>query len=636
MKNLVILNIICVMFTTISAQTVYANDITVLRVCSLADAIRAANTDSAVGTCPAGNGADTIRLTRNITLDAELPQITSEVTIEGHSHTISGDNSHRIFYVTNEGSLTTNNVVLTLGKADEVNFGDQALAVGGAIYNEGTLSMGNSSFTDNSAESGGGAIGNIGELSISNSSFTDNSAEGGGAILNYERALTITESRFTGNLANIGGAILNHEGTLSITDSDFTDNSAESGGGAIGNSGMLIISDSNFTDNSSDGGGAIYSIERTLSITDSTFTGNWAKIGGVILNYEDTLIIGGTFTSNSAELSGGAIYNSEGDLEITDTAFSKNSAKENEPEDGGGAIFNNLGTVDIGESILADNSAIRGGAIYNNEGTLTIGNSDINGNSANFGGGIRNTNGTLTLHNSNLKNNSVIKLQDVDESGLGGAIHSYGEAAALNVSGSTLSGNSAEHGGGAILVRLGQIDIRNSNLSNNKSSVGGGGALAFSDGSVIVSNSTLIGNSAEAAGGIAIFGGTATLTHLTLAKNSASLAGAGITIDDQATVNLRNSIIALSGGGDCFGRFNQDIGNLIQDGSCLSARSGSPSFGTLVEPEDGSPAYFPLLVGSPAIDTANPAYCMETDQRGVARPQGDACDIGAYEYVPDA
>ena len=45
-----------------------------------------------------------------------------------------------------------------------------------------------------------------------------------------------------------------------------------------------------------------------------------------------------------------------------------------------------------------------------------------------------------------------------------------------------------------------------------------------------------------------------------------------------------------------------------------------------------------LLPGSPAIDRIPLAFCrpdgITTDQRGVKRPQGTACDIGAYEFVP--
>jgi len=41
-----------------------------------------------------------------------------------------------------------------------------------------------------------------------------------------------------------------------------------------------------------------------------------------------------------------------------------------------------------------------------------------------------------------------------------------------------------------------------------------------------------------------------------------------------------------------------------------------------------------LMSGSSAIDMADGGLCPGTDQRGVSRPQGDGCDIGAYEYEP--
>jgi hypothetical protein len=47
----------------------------------------------------------------------------------------------------------------------------------------------------------------------------------------------------------------------------------------------------------------------------------------------------------------------------------------------------------------------------------------------------------------------------------------------------------------------------------------------------------------------------------------------------------------------------------------------------------GSMGYRALLSGSPAIDAGNPATCLPMDQRGVSRPQGATCDIGAYEYT---
>ena len=82
------------------ALPVYAADITLSSSCTLADAIIAANSDRAKGDCPAGHGTDTITLVEDITLQAALPAITSDITIEGKDYTISGDNRYRIFTTT--------------------------------------------------------------------------------------------------------------------------------------------------------------------------------------------------------------------------------------------------------------------------------------------------------------------------------------------------------------------------------------------------------------------------------------------------------------------------------------------------------------------------------------------------------
>jgi hypothetical protein len=41
-----------------------------------------------------------------------------------------------------------------------------------------------------------------------------------------------------------------------------------------------------------------------------------------------------------------------------------------------------------------------------------------------------------------------------------------------------------------------------------------------------------------------------------------------------------------------------------------------------------------ILTGSPAIDAADAALRPATDQRGVVRPQGAACDVGAFQRTP--
>jgi predicted outer membrane repeat protein len=140
--------------------------------------------------------------------------------------------------------------------------GDGSVGFGGAIYNcpGSTLTVTDTTFSDNSAEQGG-AICNGGTLTINNSTFTGNRALRlkGGAIRNYG-TLTINNSTFTGNSASggIGGAINNGEafrqkGTLLINNSTLSGNTAADGkgGGIFNPDGILaIIQNSIVADNS--------------------------------------------------------------------------------------------------------------------------------------------------------------------------------------------------------------------------------------------------------------------------------------------------------------------------------------------------------------------------------------------------
>ena len=478
--------IFVVLFALFFASSAYAADIRLSSRCTLADAIIAANNDRAEGNCPAGRGADTIILSQDITLRAELPAITSKITIEGNGYTISGNNRYRIFY-NDGGTLTINNLTMTEGKTKGV-----ADAGGSAIFNgkDGKLNITNSNFSHNSALRGG-AVFNGGELSISNSAFNRNSAD------------------------RLGGAIANW-GELSISDSSFNDNSADESG-AIYNEGELYISDSSFSDNSADESGAIYN-EGELSIVNSSFSNNSAEWGGAIRNWKD------------------------GELSISDSAFSGNSAERS------------------------------GGAITNGE------------------------DGELSIVSSTFSNNSATD-------GLGGAVLNGGELSIVN---SAFSDNSAEGSGGAI-ANAGELSIVSSTFSHN--SAGAGGAIANLVNELSIVNSNFSGNSATDGLGGAVFNG--------------------------GELSMVNSIIAGRGGDACFsiGRLKQNINNFIQDGSCSPAFRGDPRLGALVTPADGSPAYFPLLASSRAIDAADSRYCPETDQIGTKRPQGAGCDIGAIEYT---
>ena len=388
MRKMTALSTAIVFALFLLAPPVYAADMAVSENCRLADAIKAANNDNAAGGCPAGENADTISLSSDIALDAELPPITSEIIIEGNGYTISGANRYRIFVIEG-GDLTINDLTLTDGKAQNkgspVVDHDRNLivsadnALGGAILNDGALTISNSDFRNNSADYMGGAILNNGALTITDSIFSDNSAgERGGAAYIWRGRANISNSAFTDNSAGKrGSAVYNLRGQTTISNSGFTGNAAVYDGGAVYNEGTLTISDSSFSDNSAgEDGGAVYSERGTLTISGSSFSDNSAGYrGGAMLNWGGTMTISGSsFNSNSArgnDAGGGAIHN-EDSLTISNSSFSGNSARY-----GGGLFLSDNANFQISTSrstlaqvTLADNSASSGGGIYAADRTI--------------------------------------------------------------------------------------------------------------------------------------------------------------------------------------------------------------------------------------------------------------------------
>ena len=297
-----------------------------------------------------------------------------------------------------------------------------------------------------------------------------------------------------------------------------------------------------------------------------------------------TATISGVTIENGIACFGGGIFNS-GTLTVTNSTLSRNSSSCN---------------------TMPPNSSFYGGGIFNYFATLTVTNSTLSGNYAGFdGGGIFNDGGTLT------------------------------------VTSSTLSGNST-NGGGGIYSDLGKVtNIPNQSAGNNNSAA------------VTVTNSTLSGNSATyAGGGILIYGGTLTVTNGTL---SGTPSGTGIETVG-GSVTMKNSIVSNNPFGEnCVnagGTLTSQGHNLSDDNSC------STFFNTGIGDVNSTPAgldpsglqnnggptqTIALLKTSLAVDAIplTPInYCtdtsgnpVKTDQRGVTRPQGSGCDIGAFELM---
>jgi predicted outer membrane repeat protein len=195
--------------------------------------------------------------------------------------------------------------------------GNTAGLDGGAIFNLATANVVQSTFATNSAQYGG-AITNDGTLTVQGSSLSGNTASGsGGAIFNFTAA-SVTQSSFATNVAQSGGAIMNYYASASFTlDADtLTGNTASGSGGAVWNYGTLTVQvNSTFSGNSAGNGGGAIANAATATVTQTAFTsafstpGNSAQYGGSIWNVGGanlTLNLGTSFTGNSATVSGGA------------------------------------------------------------------------------------------------------------------------------------------------------------------------------------------------------------------------------------------------------------------------------------------------------------------------------------------
>ena len=281
-------------------------------------------------------------------------------------------------------------------------------------------------------------------------------------------------------------------------------------------------------------------------------------------------------------------------------------------------------TVAMNDLVIADGAAAPQGGGILNYGTLDLDrvvvrdNAETSPGPANFefgGGGIYNGAGaTLNLTDSTVAEN-------VSNNQPAGGIYGF-FGSTINITRSTVSGNSAATDVAGGLRSLGNSTIVNSTFSGNVSTAWHGGGIFHTDGQLTVINSTFSGNIAPAgtASGIlvATFGApaNATLTNNVLEGNGGAVACA---IEGGAAANI------TSGGF-----------NVISDGSCNPNGTTDQSFtdallGPLAD-NGGLTRTHALQAGSPAIDAADPVVCSATDQRGVARPQGIACDVGSYEF----
>ena len=496
--------------------------------------------------------------------------INKNIRIDGKGHTIDAKNLGRIFEIDGGFAVTLTNVTLTNGKADNggaiynfgnldlvhVNFVNNTAKYGGAIMNYAYgLVLDDSTFTNNTAKIGGAIYNSADCFVVGNSTFANNTAtSNGGVIFNYGIGFVVGNSTFVNNSAADGaGAILNGGRGFVVGNSTFANNTATSKGGAIYNYGIgFVVGNSTFANNTAEDAGAVYNEGDNSVVGNSTFVNNTAtSIGGAIINNGKLVVDNSAFEDNAANYYGGAIFNWD-DLQVTNSAFDGNDilvrnirAMDN-VDNGGAAIYNwKNGKLDISKSNFTNNiknyknGNLLVGAVAT-IGDATISDSYFVNNSGRWGGALSVMGGEFSIATNFI---DIDGTKFVNNSALyGGAMFVWGSN--YSISNSVFDNNSAfgkgnmtpnNNNGGALVVTQGNIPISgtiiNSNFTNNKAQYGG--AAWINEGTIDISNSNFINNTATVEAGAIGFEPaytkiTATVYGTNFINNTAGVDGGAI------------------------------------------------------------------------------------------------------------
>ncbi len=564
---------------------------------------------------------------------------------------------------------------------------------GGILSESGSLNIINSTINGNeSTNSAGGGVNNQGGVfTVNNSTFSDNTsdANGGGIYNGFGSVVTITNSTITRNWGKTGtsaSGVRNWGSTITFSNT-IVANQISGADCHVAHGGVNISDDHNLESGTSCGFTEANDIQGTDALiaqlsnnggptpTIGLKVGSPAIDSGSCVNPTDQrgvarpqgaacdigafegLVTTSTFTVTKTEDTADGVCDADCSLREAVIAVNNGSGAGdtiNIPtaglyaltRAGAGEDMASTGDLDLLKIVTivgaSSNSVIIDGGsldrVFHNiaaDNTTISGVTIQNGSVTGDGGGIW-TEHPLTINRSVIYNNAA--------TALGGGI--YGNGTTVSINESTIGNNSATGDGGGYYSLDSTVSINRSTINNNSSSSsasilnGGGGFYSRSSSgttNVTFTNTTISGNTAAGYGGGLYILGQAEIKNSTITANSAPTGG-GIYRFNGAT-NLANSIVAnQTSGGDCSslsGSITSSGSNLESATSCGFTGTGdlqnsNPLLGPLAD--NGVPTMtHALLPGSPAINAGNNATCESTDQRGVIRPQGVNCDIGAYE-----
>jgi hypothetical protein len=360
-------------------------------------------------------------------------------------------------------------------------------------------------------------------------------------------------------------------------------------------------------------GGGLFNDAATVVLDRTTFSRNTVPPGsnvgggGAIFNFHGTMTLNAnTITDNHADNAPGVAINNQGTMTIHNSTVSGNSGSQIQSTINNG-IYGYEAKMTIDHSLIADN----GGPLANGS-TLTLTDSRVSHNTGIFGGGLFNG-GNATLTNATITDNSA--------TGTGGGIFNIGGQ--LTVTGGTIAGNTALYAGG-IYTGAGTLQVTNSTISGNTSEREGGG-IYYDSGFMELTSTTITLNTTTSTlyaggGGIYADGALALLRNTIVAANQSALTGPDV---DGQVVSLGHNLV---------GQTDDSTGWVATDLTGTSDTPLDPHLGPLQD--NGGPTQtHALFLGSPALNKGDSSLLNSTDQRGTVRVSSfsHGIDIGAFQ-----
>jgi hypothetical protein len=472
------------------------------------------------------------------------------------------------------------------------------------------------------------------------------------------KAVHLVGLTITGGTASLGGGIDKADGSLTLNRVDVTGNLATGASGTPGGGGLRSGSGNVFVSSSTIVG------NRVLA-TDSAI---FALGGGLLVSNGHLSIKGSTISDNrvtahptSAQFSayGGGFYLEGGNLTLQSSRITGNRVTASAPGDmtaeAAAGYQDTVGSASISSTLVSSNVA-----------------------TATSTSGFTNTGYTLDLQasptsiiGSRIIGNSATANSPGDAFASGGAITaSAGNDITLSrstvdrntISATSTNGGALAEGGGLDTSSASSTTLTGSTISRNRlivktsgaaqaNAYGGGGYV----GDLKATNSTIAFNTVSATspqsiyvdgGGLDAYGCCSvldtTVAHNTVSGNAPTIFGLlGGGLYTSSGLTIKNTILAdntAPTGPDCSGGPTSKGHNLIRrTAGCSFTSQGTDKVGKdpMLGPlkNNGGPTQtMALAPASPALNAIPKSACaVATDQRGVHRPQGTRCDIGAYE-----